>query len=307
MEKRQVVEELHRPARKKFLRRRTIVRGLRDLMQVDLMEFIPQARFNRGHKYVLVAIDCFSKRVWLMPLKTKTGQEVSVGMSTVLKRCITAPKNLQVDDGREFWNSHFKRLCAENKINMYSTFSVIKASIVERVIRTLKNLMYKEFSLRGKYNWIDLLDEISAKYNNNKHRTIGMTPLEADKKKHERHLLNTAYSNMKIQGHSHLNVNDYVRISKYKSIFAKGYTPNWSTELFKIVKIQVTNPVTYLLEDTFGEPVMGAFYELELQKAKYSDVYLVERILRRKGNKVYVKWLGLEPSHNSWVLKKDVL
>ncbi|KAJ8915420.1 hypothetical protein NQ315_003180 [Exocentrus adspersus] len=100
---------------------------------------------------------------------------------------------------------------------------------------------------------------------------------------------------------------DIVRISKNKHIFAKGYTPNWTTELFKITAVKITNPTTYLLEDMRGQPIQGAFYAEELQKTTKSDVYLVEKVLKRKGQKVYVKWLDLDKSHNSWIDKNNVL
>jgi len=83
-----------------------------------------------------------------------------------------------------------------------------------------------------------------------------------------------------------------VRVSKYKTIFEKGYTPNWTTEVFKIVKIQHINPVTYLLKDYRGKSIVGAFYEYELHRASYPDIFLVEKVLHRRGNEVYVKWLG---------------
>ena len=104
------------------------------------------------------------------------------------------------------------------------------------------------------------------------------------------------------------NVNDRVRISKYKSVFEKGYTPNWSTEIFTIYKVQKnTHPVTYLLKDYQNEQIKGAFYEQELQKVMYPDVYLIDHILRRNGNKVRVKWLGFDSTHNSWISKRDIL
>ncbi|XP_011875744.1 PREDICTED: uncharacterized protein LOC105566395, partial [Vollenhovia emeryi] len=102
-------------------------------------------------------------------------------------------------------------------------------------------------------------------------------------------------------------VGDAVRVSRYKTIFEKGYTPNWTTEVFKIVTVQRTNPVTYLLEDYRGELVAGAFCEYELHRATNPDVYLVEKVLRRKGDKVYVKWLGFDGSHNSWIDKNNVV
>lgn len=89
-------------------------------------------------------------------------------------------------------------------------------------------------------------------------------------------------------------------------LFEKGYTPNWSTELFKIRKINLTNPVTFLLEDSRGDPIKGVFYKWELLKTQHPDVYLVEKVIRRKGNKLLVKWLGLATNHNSWIDIKDI-
>ena len=100
---------------------------------------------------------------------------------------------------------------------------------------------------------------------------------------------------------------DIVRVSKYKSIFSKGYTPNWSTELFRIDEVKITNPVTYLLDDLNGKSIAGGFYEYELQKVKDPEIYLVKKILKKKGNKVYVKWLELSSDHNSWINKDNVL
>lgn len=104
-----------------------------------------------------------------------------------------------------------------------------------------------------------------------------------------------------------LCVGDFVRISKYKGCFEKGFTPNWSTEIFKIYKVQDTNPTTYLLEDARSRPILGAFYKEEIQKTNHPDIYLVEKVLKRKRNKVYVKWLGLPASENSWIDKTNKL
>ncbi|GJQ87723.1 hypothetical protein Trydic_g22087 [Trypoxylus dichotomus] len=305
MTKQDVVNELHRAARRNFVRRRVIIKGLDDLWQADLMEFLPYVRENNGYKYVLIVIDCFSKYLWACALKDKSANEVKDAMGDILLQG-RVPKNLQTDAGKEFYNREFKELMDKHHINHYSTYSTKKASIAERVIRTIKNKLYKAFSLRGSYKWIDILSKITDKYNNTKHRTIKMKPCDVAMK-NEQHLLSTVYSNIKIMGEHKFKVGDIVRISKHKGVFQKGYTPNWSAELFKICKARITNPATYLLEDMNGRPILGNFYEPELQKTKHEDVYLVERVLQRKRNKVYVKWLGFDSSHNSWIDKKNIL
>ncbi|XP_057671341.1 uncharacterized protein LOC130903096 [Diorhabda carinulata] len=149
----QLVKELHKPIGRNYPRRRTIIKGLDDLWQMDLAEMIPYAKHNRGFKMILVVIDCFSKFVWTRPLKTKTAEEITRAFSSIIKGG-RMPKNVQSDQGTEFYNTKFKTLMKKHNINHYSTFSTKKAAIAERVIRTLKTKLYKHFSLIGKYKWI---------------------------------------------------------------------------------------------------------------------------------------------------------
>ncbi|KAF2888489.1 hypothetical protein ILUMI_17684, partial [Ignelater luminosus] len=296
-----VDEELHRSARKNFPRRPTIIKGYRDLFQMDLAEFIPYAKGNKNYRYILMMINCYSKYLSARPLKTKNGEEVTKVVSNIFKEEENSiPKNMQTDHGKEFYNSSLKKLMKEHEINHYSTFSNIKAGIIERAIRTIKNRLYKEFSLRGEYKWYDILQKVVSAYNQSKHRTIGMAPINV-----KPNTKLSVYDNLKIIGKSKLNVGDMVRISKYKGVFEKGFTPNWSVELFKIVKKQLTNPVTFLIEDANSTPISGSFYEFELQRAKHPDVYLVEKILKKRGDQVLVKWLGI--NETSRVKKTDIL
>ncbi|XP_070155846.1 uncharacterized protein [Polyergus mexicanus] len=161
-------------------------------------------------------------------------------------------------------------------------------------------------TLNGTYKWVDALPRLVSDYNARKHRTIGMRPIDVTPAITDK-LLNTVYSNVKIAAPARFKVGNPVRVSKYKTIFEKGYTPNWTTEVFKIIKVQRTNPVTYLLEDYRGKSIAAAFYEYELHRATYPDVYLVEKVLRRRGDEVYVKWLGFDGSHNSWIHKDNVI
>lgn len=304
-EKQILVNELHRRALKKFKRRCTIIKGLDDLWQADLAIMTNQIKSNRGHGIILVVIDCFSKYMWTVPLKTKNGPDVTAAMMKVISQG-RKPKNLQTDHGKEFYNSNFTQLMNHYKINHYSTFTVMKAAIVERVIRTLKERLFKHFSLTGSYKWVDVLPQITETYNSAKHRTIQMPPKNVTHI-NEGYILKNHYNNKKIDLNNKFKLNDLVRISKEKYLFEKGYTPKWTTELFKIVKVCLTNPTTYLLEDLKGQPLQGGFYAQELQKTSQPDVYLVEKILRKKGSKVFVKWLGFDETNNSWENIKDIL
>ncbi|XP_049818037.1 uncharacterized protein LOC126264375 [Aethina tumida] len=159
---------------------------------------------------------------------------------------------------------------------------------------------------QGNYKWLKILPEIVLKYNSTKHTTIGMKPIDVTTK-NEQPLLKTAFNHIKIYRGSKFKVGDKVRVSKYREAFNKGYTPNWSNEIFTVEKVNLTHPTTYILQDDHQDRIMGGFYEHELQLAKYPDIYLVEKVLKRKGNKAYVKWFGLPTNQNSWVNKNDLL
>ena len=100
-------------------------------------------------------------------------------------------------------------------------------------------------------------------------------------------------------------VGDHVRISKHKNIFAKGYAPNCPEEIFIVTKIKNTVPWTYVINDLNGEEITGSFYEKELQKTNQKE-FRIEKIIKRKGKKLHVKWKRYDNSFNSWINKKDI-
>lgn len=309
MAKEQIVNEIHKAARRNFLRRSVILKGIHDLWQADLMDMQNLKKSNKGYNYILVVIDCFSKYAWAKPIKSKNKFDVTRAFEDILLSSRKKPVNLQTDKGTEFYNNTFQMFMKKHNINHYSSFSTKKASIVERLIRTLKNQLYKYFSLNGNYKWVGLpLEDILNKYNNTKHRTIQFKPVDVNKANESiiKKIIRKTNKHDSVQWKPKFNVGDCVRISKYKHHFEKGYTPNWSTELFIIKKINETLPVTYHLEDQRKQNILGSFYEQELQKSNYPDVYLIEKVLKKKGNKLYVKWLGLNSAENSWIEKAAI-
>lgn len=309
-EKKLVINELHKPARKNFPRRQTVLKGIHDLYQADLVEMKPYSRINKGYKYILTVIDCFTKVASAVPLKDKSGQSITQGMKGILNKVGKNIKNLQTDDGKEFFNKDFSQLMEINNVNHYSTFSEKKAAIVERFNRTLKTAMYKKFSERGSYVWFDILHILIKNYNKQKHRTIGMKPIEV-KKKNELNVLERIKKKTKPRFDKKqpckFSVGDNVRISKFKHIFAKGYLPNWTNEVFTVHRVQPTIPETYILIDARGEMLQGGFYGHEMLKSHSGNVYLVEKVLRTRGNKIMVRWLGFDKAEDSWIDKKDLL
>ena len=183
---------------------------------------------------------------------------------------------------------------------MYSTHNEEKFFFVERFIRTLKSKIYKYMTSVSKNMYIDKLDDIVNEYNNTYHTTIKMKPIDVK---------DNAYINTdkKINNKDpKFKVGDRVRISKYKNIFAKGYTLNWSEEVFVIKKVKNTVPLTYVINDLNGEEITGTFYEKELQKTSQEE-FRIKKVIKRKGDKIYVKWKGYDNSFNSWIGKNDVI
>ena len=101
-------------------------------------------------------------------------------------------------------------------------------------------------------------------------------------------------------------IGDHVRISKYKKVLAKGYTPNWSEDIFVIKEIKNTVPWTYVINDFNGEEIIETFYEKELQKINQQE-FRIEKVIKKKGNKLYAKWKGYDNSNNSWIDKKHLI
>jgi hypothetical protein len=309
MTKEQIVNEIHRSARKNFKRRSVVLKGIDDLWQADLIDIQKYHTVNKGYKYILIVIDTFSKYAWCIPIKSKTKTEVKNAFDLIIKSSIRKPKNLQTDFGKEFYNNEFNCYLKSLKVNHYSTYSIKKASIVERLIKTIKFKLYKYFSLIGNYKWVGKpLDDIIKFYNLTVHRTTKFKPVDVNFDNEIQVIKNIEKSQPNLRYKlNKFNVGDCVRISKYKSAFHKGYTPNWSTELFTIKHVNRTQPVTYHIQDQRKNTILGTFYEEELLNTKYPNVYLVEKVIRKKGRKLYVKWLGLSESENSWIDKNAIV
>ena len=183
---------------------------------------------------------------------------------------------------------------------MYSTNNEGKSVAAERFIRTLKSKIYKHLTSISKNVYIDKLNYIVDKYNSTYYNTIKMKP--TDVKDNTYINTDTEINNKDPK----FKVGDHVRISKYKNIFAKGYTPNWSKEVYVIKKVENTVPWTYVINDLNCEEFIGTFYEKELQKTN-QDEFRIEKVIKRKGDKISVKWKGYDNSFNSWIDKASLV
>ena len=256
-----LADELHKPVIKKFNKRKVYSQFKDNIWGVDLADMHSLSRKNKGIKYLLCAIDLYSKYAFVIPLKDKKGISIVNAFHKIIKQSNRKPNKIWVDQGGEFYNNAFKKWLSDNNIIIYSTYNEGKSVVAERFIRTLKNRLHKYMTATGKNVYYDVLDDEVNKYNNTKHSTIKMKPIDV-KDNNKR-----VYIDEHNEKESRFKVGDRVRISKFKNIFAKGYTPNWSKEIFIVNRINDTVPYTYNMKDLNNEEIIGSFYDRELQKS----------------------------------------
>jgi len=302
----QATYSVHKPARRKYPRNRVLVSSIDDQWQADLVDMQSLDKYNDGNRYILTCIDLFSKFAWTMPLKSKTSDNIKKAFIDIFKTN-RKPSKLQTDAGTEFINKEVQKFLKSEDVDFFTTSSEMKASVVERFNRTIKERMWKYFTHKNTYRYIDILDDLMTNYNNSYHRTIKMAPAQVNST-NENEILNKVFriNNAKVK--FKFKVGDRVRINKVKRTFEKGYTPNWTEEIFIISQQYPRNPSVYTLKDQMNDPIEGIFYEQELQKVKSgksNELYIVEKILntrKRKGKtEHFVKWQGYPSKFNSWV------
>ena len=246
-----LADELHKPVIKKFNKRQVHSQCKGNIWGVDLADMQSLIKKNKGIKYLLCVIDLYSKYAFLVPLNDKKGISIVNAFNKIIKQYNRKPNKIWVDQGSEFYNNNFKKWLSNNNIIMYSTCNEGKSVVAERFIRTLKNKLYKHLTATGKNVYYDVLDDVVSKYNNTKHSTIKMKPIDVGNN-NER-----TYIDEHNEKRSRFKVGDRVRISKFKNIFAKGYTPNWSKEIFIVNEINDTVPYTYSVKDLNDEEIIG--------------------------------------------------
>ena len=301
-ENEQLAYELHQPVIRKFEEGNVYSTFKDNIWGVDLADMQLLSKYIKGIRFSLCVIDIFSTYVWVIPLKDKKGISIVKAFQSILKQSNSIRKSnkIWVDKGSEFYSAYFKKWLRDNDIVMYSTHTEGKSVVAERFIRTLKSKIYKYMTSISKNMYIDKLNDILDEYNNTYHTTIKMKPIDV---KDNTYINTSKEINNK---DPKFKVADHVRISKYKNIFGKGYMPNWSEEIFVIKKVKNTVPWTYVINDLNGEEIIGTLYEKELQKTN-QDKFRIEKVIRRKGDKLYGKWKGYDNSFNSWIDKGNLV
>ena len=307
----------HSRARSKF-RRRKIKALPWHYASLDLKDLSALAPYNDGYKWLLFCLDLATRYLHVRAMKSKRAEEIASTLEDVFEamkaRGQPLPRRVVSDRGGEFVGAKVQRLFASRGIrSVLTTDPSVKASAVERAIRTFTTLLYKYFTLNNTYEYVTRLQDFARTYNNTVHGATGLRPAETTSfdgadifMRHQGLAARQADKKPKFR------VGDSVFVFRYKRVFSKGYTPSLTGEMFTVARVlERTDPVTYRLKDAAGEPIDGSFYEQELVKTTPPEFYEIEQVLgerKKKGVKEYlVKWLYYPASFNSWVPEKDLV
>jgi len=318
----QLSKELHRRGLEPDAMRQVHTIAPNDVWGADLMVPLGQIKgiesLNRGYVYVLLVEDIHSRFVWYRNLRTKDASEVLKAFSSIVEEALEMrgkrkelPGHLWTDQGTEFTNKMFKSYLSGLGINHYHSYGTHKVAHVERLIRTLRGMLFQELTVAQAHNWVDFIGPVVELYNNRKHRSIKTTPLKA-------YMGEPIIQEISTLERKHwdpkktkaLEVGQLVRIRRQKDLFEKDSTARWTMELFRIRAVQThSHPITYLIEDLAKQPYLGAFYRHDIEPTEQSEEDgLVEKIVKRRRkkvagvwqNQVLIKWMGWPEKFNSW-------
>ena len=269
---------LHRPVRKRFARNPYTVTNVGDVWECDLLDVQSYARYNDNYRYVLSVIDVFSKYLYLIPMKTKSGPAVTAAFRSIFvdkpKLSSRRPVWVRTDKGKEFLNKNFQDMLRDEGIEFQVCRNPdVKCAVVERAQRTIRDRLYKYLTYKNTFRYIDVLPKFVGAYNDTVHSTTGMAPsrvTESDVlaiwKKMNRRRRRIRVAKVKF------SVGQHVRISKEKMKFAKGGEQTFSTEIFRITKVIEREPrPVYELEDLNKTPIEGQFYAEELTPVRITE------------------------------------
>ena len=310
---------VHRGTRKTFKRRRVIAPYKYYQFDCDTADMSYYTSHNNGYKYFVLLIDIFTRYVWTVALKTKTGKEMVKALNSVFSKG-DKPERLRTDKGTEYLNHHLQTYLREVGVKHFETQNEPKSSYAERAILSVKTRITKYMTHKQTHKWTDILEKVTQSYNHTYHRSIKQTPAsytekdEAYQWKLQYETLTREPSRKKgrvFHPRYKFKVGQSVRISFLRKSFQKQHDERWSREIYRIAERSIKAGIPeYTLLDYGGEIIKGKFYQSQLLKASPQERYLVESILKRrkrgKKKEVLVKWKGWSSRYNSWLKESDL-
>ena len=308
---------LTRGARRKFKRSRVVVAGIDSLWDADLMTMIDLSKHNDDNKYVLVCIDIFSRFAYCQPIKNKTGANVVTALQNILGGP-RKPNMIRTDRGMEFRSKDVNKYLKSVDIHhFYALNTETKACYSERLIKTLKQKIFRYLLKKRTHRYIDVLQDIVHSYNHTVHRSLGATPASITEDNEGESRLQQYLLRKKPQSKFKpykLKIGQTVRLSHVRGIFDRECSQKWTGEIFKVQRrFKREGLPVYKLEDWEGETIEGTFNEPEIQAVTVdaSTEYHIEKVLKKrvknKQRQVLVRWLHWPKKYDSWIPEDDVI
>lgn len=302
------VKEIFRKRIFNFKRRPFLEFGLHFQVQADLCEMKKDIVVNSNHRYILIYIETFSRKLYTRPLKTKRADVVASEFEDIFKTSKFIPKRIFADEGSEF-KGQCGELFKKHNIELYKSYTGIKASIAERTIRSLRRILMTLMFKANTKRWVDLLEMATELYNNRKHRGLKSVYCPNDiNAANEKLIMETIHMPKRkaVCVNPEFKINSFVRISNKRKIFQKESSQeSFSFQIYQVIRIyELHNPCTFALRTTEGREVYGIFYAHELTIANRPEIFLVEKI--KKSSDTQHLCLLKGEIDEIWVDKKDI-
>jgi hypothetical protein len=253
----------------------------------------------------------------MRPLKNKKGASVAKAFKDIFNGGRT-PNRIRTDKGQEFRAKEVQSVLKMRKIRHMFANNETKAAVSERVIKTIKTKIYRYFTFKRAYEYVNELNSFAEGYNKTVHRTIDMAPVDVTENNSEEVRVATYMSRKPVSKppktlRFRFKIGQHVRITHLRNVFTRQYDDKWTGEIFEVARRFWRGHVPiYRLKDYNGDEIKGTFYQSELQKVdvKDTDVWKVDEILKTRGSgrnkQHYIKWLHYPKKFNSWIKARDV-
>lgn len=304
----------HKVFRARAIRRPPVkAQGPYDQFDADLADMQKLKRYNKGMSYLLVVIDVFTRRLWVQPIRKKTNVEVVQAFKKVFSRIGYTPRRLRTDAGKEFVGKQVQQYFSDHNITHFIALNELKANYAERVIKTIKTKIVRYLTSTNNNKYVDILQDLVTSYNNTYHKSIGMSPAQVTDSNQsalwwKQYQPKKDFKKSKNPPKFKFEIGDTVHIPKLAGKFAREYDVRWTDEVFTVVERFRRDRLInmYTLEDENKEPILGTFYEMELQRAFPHGEWEIESVLKERGGKVFVKFKGWPSSYNRWISRNHV-
>ena len=288
----------------------------RELFQSDVVFFTNKefVDVNHGYKYLFTTIDVFTKMAWVYPMKDNKCKTVMECFKDILDKCGEKPERLNSDRGSELICKQFEKYLKDNEIHHYLSYSLRKCPVIERFNLTIQSLLYKIMRKNNSYELVRFLDQAMNIYLHRKHRTIKMSPMEAEKNENGKKIRRTYFekyrdANMK-QQKAKFSVGDSVRIYKERGTFHRGYNEDFTEEIFTITKVLRNLPVPrFKIKEYSGNDVIRNFFQDELIHYNPPEFYEIDVLDTRgmgKKKEYLVHYRGWPNSYDEWKKASDM-